>query len=173
MKVYYFISLHFWCYWMIKIIESIKVEIGLLAFFVLSIGLVPILGYGPFAGAFLFVFLLYFIRIFISFRHWKISKGISVLNAGLNFQVLVCVQALGFIYMHWPGASAILSGCFAWFQQFLVVTCIFLVIRWKKLDKKLYWDHVKGNVIRVFISIVICLILLNAFDIISYMGNQH
>jgi hypothetical protein len=97
----------------IQIIDSRKLEYLGIAFLITAIGFGFIGGFGKIQSLLtLFLIFLYLIRIFTSFQQWKFSKGISLFNAFLNYQIAFEVSAIAFTLQKWTGAPelAILVG---------------------------------------------------------------
>lgn len=159
---------------MINFFESKKVEIYLLSFFIITVGIVQI--DIPYKSASLVISLaillfLYFIRAIISFRQWKFSKGISVLNSYLNFQLFCIIEAIGFTFLKWPGHSLLTYNAITSPQFFIIFIGIFILIRWTKLNRRLYWERLKENTYKVLIGIFICLILYYTLNMSSNFNN--
>jgi hypothetical protein len=154
---------------MIKFIESNKVEGILIVIFILAIGLNAFgLSYEIIGRCSLLILILfYLLRMLISFRQWKFSRGIVIINAYLNFQISSSVMAIGFIFLSYQGYAILTYNAITGPQTFLTVIGIFLIIRWRKINKKIYWEYSKANVIRSLTGIIICLILFYTLDIPS------
>lgn len=112
----------------------------------------------------LILLLFYFSRMLISFRQWKFSRGISIINAYLNFQISASVMAIGFIFLSYDGCEILTYNAITGPQTFLTIIGIFLLIRWSKLNKQVYWISLKWNVIRAITGVIICLILFYTLD---------
>ena len=153
---------------MLKFIESKKIEYYLLAIYIVAIA-VSLLDFKQRLIMLVLIlipaFLLYLIRIFTSFRHWKFSKGISILNAYLNFQMLNIVLAIAYLFLGWPGRYLMLNTTIAGPKFFLIVIGIFLIIRWRDLNKPIYWNYLKENIIKALIGTAICVILYFTVEI--------
>jgi hypothetical protein len=152
---------------MVKFIESNKIEGILIIIFVVAIGLNVVDLTYEIIGRYslLILLLIYLLRMLISFRQWKFSRGISVINAYLNFQISSSVMAIGYIFLSYPGYGILTYNSITGPQTFLIIIGIFLVIRWRKIDKQVYWVFLKWNVIRAFTGVIICLLLFYALDI--------
>jgi hypothetical protein len=153
-----------------KFIENKKIEYYILATFILSIGLTFInvsFRLIPLVICFSLLTLLYLIRLIISFRHWRFSRGISVINAYLNFELMYIVLAISYTFLNWPGSAILTYNAVTGPQFFLLIIGIFLIIRWTKLNKVIYWNILKENTYKVIIGIAVCFILFYYFDMPS------
>lgn len=159
---------------MLKIIESWKLELLLIlvAFTAYGISFVnPLWSTIGFNYAFRILLLLYLIRIFISFRHWKISRGISIINAFLNFQISFAIMAIGFTVLMYPGYALLTSGAISGIQIYSIIIGIFFLVRWKKINKEVYWDNLKWNIARALITSLICIILFYRMDMMGEFNS--
>ncbi len=153
-----------------KIIESKKIEYSLIALFILSAGLSFItltIGRKALVILWMLLSILYIIRMFYSFRHWKFSKGISVLNFILNIQIFYSLMAMCYTFCSWPDYSTVTYSSINSAQIFLLPIGIFLLIRWTKLVRPTYWEYLKENIAKALIGLVICFILFYAYDMPS------
>jgi hypothetical protein len=152
---------------MIKIIESPKIEFSLIAlsfgFELLNIMKLP-WGTRALFIALSILMLIYMLRIFTSFRRWRLSRGISVVNAILNFQLFTCTSAILFTLLAMPGDAQMVMVALGVPEFYIVFIALFLLIRWRKLDKQLYWKMLKWNVARAAVGLIICMTLFQAFD---------
>lgn len=159
---------------MVKIIESKKLEIYLITLVIISIGLsllaIP-LRVVPLVISFLILFFIYLLRVFISFRHWKLSKGISIINAFLNVQIMICLEAIAFTFLNWPGHFFLTYEAITGTQIFIAIIGIFLLLKWRKINRTIYWEYLKENTVKALTGIIICLILFYAFDMPSHFNN--
>ncbi|MDO9261666.1 MAG: hypothetical protein Q7U08_06975 [Flavobacteriaceae bacterium] len=159
---------------MIKIIESKKLEIYLIALVIVSIGVtfidIPFRA-APLAILFFVVFLLYLLRLIVSFRHWKLSKGISFINAFLNLQLMLCFESIAFTFLNWNGQYIITYEAIAGTQIFIFIIGIFLAIKWRKINKTIYWEYLKENTVKALTGMIICVILFYAYDMPSHFNS--
>lgn len=114
--------------------------------------------------------LLYIVRIFLSFHNWKISKGISLINAYLNYQIVYALSGIGFTFLKWPGYTLMTYNAIISPLYFLLIIAIFLLFRLDKINWKLYWELIKLNIFRALIGITICIILFYSFDMSDKMN---
>jgi hypothetical protein len=159
---------------MIKIIESRKLEIYLIALAIVFIGLTFLnlpFNKAPLAVLSLIIILFYFLRLIVSFRHWKFSKGISVINAFLNLQIWICFQAIAFTFLNWPGHYSLTYEALTGTQIFILTIAIFLLIKWNKINRSVYWDYLKENTVNALTGMIICFILFYAYDMPSHFTN--
>lgn len=156
---------------MIKTIESKKLEIYLIALAIIFIGLtfmnIPYRA-APLAVVFLVLFLIYLLRFFVSFKHWKLSKGISMINAFLNVQIMICLEAIVFTFLNWPGQYMITYQAITGTQIFILIIGIFLLIKWKKINRAIYWEYLKANTLKALTGMIICFILFYVYDMPSH-----
>jgi hypothetical protein len=154
----------------LKIIESWKLELILILTAIASYGISFVNPIGTTVGfhySFRILLLVYLIRIFISIRHWRVSRGISVIHVFLNFQISSAVMAIGFTVLMYPGYGLLTSGAISGIRIFSIIIGIFLLIRWKKINKHAYWDNLKWNLTRALIASLICIILFYSMDMIA------
>ena len=155
---------------MIKFIESNRIEFFLLSVITVSIGLTI---FGVTWGtrslhiSFLVLVPIYLLRMIVSFRHWKLSRGISVINAYLNFQINYALVAVGFTFLKFQGYDIMTYYALLGPKLYLPIIAIFLLFRWKKINRKLYWEFTKWNFVKMIIGFVICFIMFYAFDMTS------
>jgi hypothetical protein len=155
---------------MIKFIESNRIEIFVLSIFTVSIGLTVFgVTWGPRSLhlSLLVLIPIYFLRMIVSLRHWKLSRGISVINAYLNFQIMYAITAIGFTFLTYTGYDIMTSYALLGPKLYLPIIAIFLLFRWKKINRKLYWEFLKWNFVKMIIGFVICFIMFYAFDMTS------
>lgn len=148
-----------------RLIVSWITELILLCVWVFSIQL-KVLGniQAPLAYGSFLVMLFYLLRLFLSFRHWKTGRGITVINAYLNFQIFAAFTAISHTILEYPGAVQMTFATITSPPNFLLFIGLFLLIRWKKLNKQVYWHHLKGNIWRAVAGTVACVVLFYVFN---------
>lgn len=159
---------------MVKIIESQRLEIYLIALVIVSIGLKAVSipsSTAILAISFFILFFMYLIRMFISFRHWKFSKGISIINSFLNVQILICLEAITFVFLNWPGHYLITYVAITGTQMFIAIILIFLILKRKQINRTIYWEYLGENTVKAIIGMLICFILFYKFDMASHINN--
>ena len=158
---------------MIKILTSRKLEYYLIAIVIVAIGLtlpnipfrnVPLVIFGA------VLFLLYLTRIFIAFRHWKFSKGISFIDAFLNLQILISVEAITYTFLNWPGHYVLTFEAVTGTQMFILIIGIYLLVKRKKINRTVYWEYLKDDTIKALIGMMICIVLYYAFHMSEHIN---
>lgn len=161
---------------MVKLIESKKLEYYLLAIFIVSIS-ITLLDFKqkriPIVLILIPLFLLYTTRLFMSFRHWKLSKGISVINAFLNFQILQGVLAISYLFLGWPGRYLLIFNTIRGPWTFVFIIVIFLMLKWSKINKVLYWSFLKENTVMAIILTLVCLVFYFTVKTADMIPIQH
>lgn len=153
---------------MIRFIESNRIEFFILAVFAISIGLsIARVSWATSSLniSFLVLVPLYIIRMIVSFRHWKLSRGIAVINAMLNFQIANALLAIGYTFLKLPGANTLIPNAILGAELYIPIIAIFLLARWRKINRKLYWEFSKWNFVRMLVSTTICIIILYSSNI--------
>lgn len=84
---------------------------------------------------------------------------------------MICLDAIAFTFMHWPGHYFLTYEAITGTQIFIVIIGIFLLIKWTKINKTVYWGYLKENSIKALIGMIICFILFYAFDMPSHFNN--
>ena len=62
--------------------------------------------------------------------------------------MLNIVLAIAYLFLGWPGRYLMLNNTIAGPKFFLIVIGIFLLIRWRDLNKPVYWNYLKENIIK-------------------------
>jgi hypothetical protein len=155
---------------MIKFLESQKVEFCAVVIFIISVA-ISFLGIPfrliPLEIIFRVFLLLYVLRIFISFRQWKSTKGVSLINAYLNFIIAYAVMAMGFTFLKLPGYPIVTYNVIAGPHYYVFLIAIVLIFIFDRNRWTMYWTNLKGNVFKVVLGILTCLILFKSFDMSS------
>ena len=81
------------------------------------------------------------------------------------------MMAIGYTFLAWPEDSLMTYNSFGIANICGVVIAVFLIIRWRHLNKSFYWEKVKGNVIRVVIGFFICGVLFLSLDMSEDFKN--
>jgi len=145
-----------------KIIESKKLEYVFWGMFMVSIALSFLstpLQYIPLRVVTVILILLYFLRIFVSLSYFKFSRGIAVINALLNIQIMVCAEMIGLFFYREGGGFAnktMLAMVNTGGEVFLFLIVSFLLIRGYGVNKLVYWQHLKANFIKAVVATAIC-----------------
>ncbi|MBO9703122.1 MAG: hypothetical protein J7604_23110 [Sporocytophaga sp.] len=155
---------------MIKFIESKRLDYFLFPALILT-KLISLLDIPfkqiPLAIIFLIYFILYTIRIFTAFHNWKISKGVSFINAYLSFQILNSLMAIAYVFLNWPGKFIITYNAIMSPQYFIAIIGFVLIISFNSTNWALYWSYLKFNILKAALGIAICLIMFYTLDMPS------
>lgn len=155
---------------MIKFIESKRLDYYLFPALILAIviSLIDIpFKQIPLVIIFIIYFLLYTIRIFTAFHNWRNSKGVSFINAYLNFQILYSLMATAYVFLNWPGKYILTYNAIISPQYFITMIGFVLIIRFNSTDWTLYWSYLKLNIYKAIFGIVICIIMFYTFNMSS------
>ena len=152
---------------MVEFIESKKIDYCLFASLIITICITFLASpfrLDPLHFTLLIYVLIYIIRIFLSFHNWKISKGISLINACLNFQIAYALVGIGFTFLGYWGYPLLVNNAIVLPQFYLLVIGVFLLFRYKSTNWKMYWTYLRFNIFKAVLGITICFILFYAFD---------
>lgn len=159
----------------LRFLESWKLEAFLILVAIGSYGISFVNPLGSSIGlhySFRILLFVYLIRIFISFRLWRLSRGVAIINAFLSFQISSAFMAIGFTALKYPGYELLIRGAISGLQIFLIIMGIFFLVRWRKLNKQVYWKNLRWNLARVFIATLICFLLFYVWDIPTELSIQ-
>jgi hypothetical protein len=155
----------------ISIIDSLKLELSLIGITVLSIIVkctnIPNNSI-PLAISTALLLLIYLFRALFSFRYWKFSRGIAIINVLINFEMSYIVMGMCYTFLKWPDYGALIYMAIISLPQMILLWIgLFLIFRWRGLRKDIYWSYLKGNIMRSVLGIIICLFTFYGLDIPS------
>jgi hypothetical protein len=157
----------------VAFIESGEVDLYFAGALVVSFGisfLTVAIGLDVFEGIFYIYLLLSLLRVFVSLRHWRTSKGISLTSLWLNYQICMAVLTIGYIVLALPGYPMLTFASVSGFPYLSIIgLLLFVKSIFRKTDWKLYWVHLRFNLIKAVVGFIICVVLFYSFNISEKM----